>query len=73
MHIYAVFAVQQVSLAAETKLWNCFVNQIEELLPCKNTPAIIFSLYFDTVPAISLTFVLLQLGAGGTYGWAGNT
>lgn len=56
VHFCSTFALQHpVSSAVEAKLWNCFVICIKELLPCKNTLVIVlFSLYFDAVPAISL-------------------
>lgn len=64
MHFCAAFALRHpLSSAAEAKLWNSFVSWIKELLPCKNTPALFFfpPCTLNTVPAISLTFVLLQL------------
>lgn len=60
VHFCSTFSLKHpASSAVETKLWNCFVICIKELLPCKNTPVIVlFSLYTDTVPEISLALVL---------------
>lgn len=62
VHFHSTFALQHpVSSAVEAKLWNNFGIWIKGLLPCKNTPeTVLFPLYFDTVPAISLTLVLLR-------------